>query len=276
MKKFALLISAALLMGAALIVKKVSDYPNVTVPGTNDFFLLSITNAPGTNHNIKYSALKAAINATNLTLSVNATNANTPNLQDSATVTWSKSGSNLVATAAGGNVTNTYNTIVTTNLTVLNSLTVSNITVTNVTVQNNLTVSNLYTVNGNHNTLIVTNYVQMPWTTLTLSGTNVSALNLAAGTMFKLTLTNNAYFGVPSGLPGTSLAQSIQLFLLQDGTGTRTVTMTNSAWILAGSGASTNAVPTINTNANGVTVLTFVTSPFSSTLLYGVPTAFTP
>src|SRR6266568_4855867 len=121
-------------VGAALIVKKVSDYPNVTVPGTNDFFLLSITNAPGTNHNIKYSALKAAINATNLTLSVNATNANTPNLQDSATVTWSKSGSNLVATAAGGNVTNTYNTIVTTNLTVLNSLTVSNITVTNVTV----------------------------------------------------------------------------------------------------------------------------------------------
>ena len=189
-------------------------------------------------------------------------------------------------------MTNTYNTIITTNLSVLNSitvsnitvtnvtilnnLTVSNITVTNITVQNNLTVSNLYTVNGSHNTLIVTNYVQMPWTTLTMSGTNVSAPNLAAGSMFKLTLTNNAYFGVPSGLPGTSLSQTIQYFLLQDGTGTRTVTMTNSAYVLAGSGASTNAVPTINTNANGVTILTFVTSPFSSTLLYGVPTAYTP
>src|SRR5438876_643004 len=58
--------SVVFLLGAALIVKKVSDYPNVTTPGTNDFFLLSLTNAPATNHNIKYSALKAAINATNV------------------------------------------------------------------------------------------------------------------------------------------------------------------------------------------------------------------
>jgi hypothetical protein len=178
-------------------------------------------------------------------------------------------------TGAAG-TTNYFNYVYATNLTVLNQLTVSNIVVTNVTVQNNLTVSNLYTVNGNHNTLIVTNYVQLPWTTLTMSGSNVSAVNLAAGSMFKLTLTNNAFFVAPTGLPGTNLSQSIQIHLLQDGTGTRTVTMTNSSWLLAGLGASTNAVPTINTNANGVTVLTFVTSPFSSTLLYGVPTAFTP
>src|SRR2546425_2297527 len=59
-----LLVSATLM--AAIVVTKVSQYPNVTTPGTNDFFLLAITNAPATNHNIKYSALKAAINATNV------------------------------------------------------------------------------------------------------------------------------------------------------------------------------------------------------------------
>ncbi len=35
------------------------------------------------------------------TVSVNATNVTTPNIQDSATVTWAKSGSNLIATASG-------------------------------------------------------------------------------------------------------------------------------------------------------------------------------
>src|SRR3989442_2232857 len=54
---------------------------------------------------------------------------------------------------AGGDVTNTYNTIITTNLTVLSTLTVSNITVTNVTIQNNLTVSNHFVINGKNNTL---------------------------------------------------------------------------------------------------------------------------
>src|SRR2546426_1840119 len=96
----ALLVALSLM--AATIIKKTSEYPNVTTPGTNDLFLLALTNAPATNHNIKYSDLKASINATNLTLSVNGTNATTPNLQDSATVIWSKSGSNLTATAAGG------------------------------------------------------------------------------------------------------------------------------------------------------------------------------
>src|SRR5213594_2802696 len=100
--KLILLGAVALLVMAATIIKKTSEYPNVTTPGSNDFFLLAITNAPATNHNIKYKDLKAAINATNLTLSVNGTNATTPNLQDSATVTWSKSGSNITATAAGG------------------------------------------------------------------------------------------------------------------------------------------------------------------------------
>jgi len=118
-------------------------------------------------------------------------------------------------------------------------------------------------------TVVVTNYVRMPWTTLTMTGSNVSSIDFAAASMFKLTLTNDAFFVAPSNLPGTNSAQTIQVHVLQDATGTRTLTMTNSAWVMAGSGTATNAVVALNTNANSVTVLTFVTSPFSATQVYG-------
>lgn len=125
-------------------------------------------------------------------------------------------------------------------------------------------------------TQIVTNYIRFPWITLTLTTTNVSTVNLDSGTVFKLNLTTNGFFGAPSGLPGTNLAQTIQIHLQQDATGGRTITLTNSSWVLSGSSEAANAVPTINTNANGVTILTFASSPFSATKLYGVPTVFTP
>ncbi len=163
--------------------------------------------------------------------------------------------------AAGGLSTNFFNTIVTTNLTILNSLTVSNISVTNLTVQNNLIVSNLYTVNGNHNTL---------------TGTNVQTIDLNAGSMFRVYLGANAFFPAVSNHPGTNLSQTIQIALIQDGTGTRGITMTNSTWLLNGSGASTNATPTINTNANAITILTFDTSPTNAVQLIGNVTTISP
>ncbi len=169
----------------------------------------------------------------------------------------------------------TNNTIITTNLTVLNSLTVSNIITTNITIVNNLTTSNLFYITGKGNTLIITNNILMPWTTLAFSGASNVTANLT-NSMFALTLTNNAFFTAPSSLPGTTHAQTIQIHLKQDGTGARTIMMTNGSWIVSGSSAAANASPTINTNANGITILTFATSPFSATLLYGVPTVFTP
>lgn len=175
-----------------------------------------------------------------------------------------------------GDVTNTYNTIITTNLTVLNSLTVSSIVVTNVTVQNNLTVSNLYTVNGNHNTLVVTQYVRLPWTNLVMTGSNVATLDLGAASMFKLTMTADAFIGAPTGLPGTNIAQTFQLFAQQDGSGGHALTLTNSYWHISGSGTSSNAVVSVTTNANAITVLTFTTSPFSSTRIEGVVAAMEP
>ncbi len=170
----------------------------------------------------------------------------------------------------------TVSNLFTTNITVLNNLTVSNIVVTNVTVQNNLVVSNLYSVNGNHALLIVTNAVRMPWVTLTLTGTNVAQIDLNAGSMFRVYLAANAYFGTVANHPGTNTSQSIQIALIQDGTGSRTVTMTNTTWFLNGSGSSTNAVPSLNTNANGITILSFVTHPTNSVALVGVPATISP
>jgi len=172
---------------------------------------------------------------------------------------------------SSGDTTNTYNTIISTNVNIVNNLTVSNITVTNVTVQNNLTVSNIFTVNGKNNTLIVTQYVRMPWTTLTMSGSNVSSIDFNAASMFKLNLTNNGFFVAPSNLPGTNDAQTIQVHV--QNAGGFSLTLTNSSWVMAGSGTSTNAVVALNTNANAVTVLTFATSPFSATKAYGVVAA---
>jgi len=129
---------------------------------------------------------------------------------------------------------------------------------------------------GVSNIVTVANAVRMPWTTLTMTGSNVSTIDLNAGSYYKLVLTNDAFFGAPSNLPGTNTAQTIQIALQQDGTGARVVTMTNSAWMLSGSGTSTNAVPFITTNANGVSVLTFVSSPFSATKLLGVAAAIGP
>lgn len=138
----------------------------------------------------------------------------------------------------------------------------------------NVTTQNF--VLGNGAKLTITNYVRFPFSTLTLTGTNVSAISLTNSMAFKLILTGNAFFAAPTDFPGTNLLQTIQLHLQQDSTGSRSIMFTNSAWVLAGSGESTNAQPTINTNANGVTILTFASSPFFSGKLYGVPTAFTP
>jgi hypothetical protein len=48
-----------------------------------------------------------AASSSGTTVSLNATNVTTPNFQDTATVTWAKSGSNITATASGGDTTAT-------------------------------------------------------------------------------------------------------------------------------------------------------------------------
>ncbi len=141
---------------------------------------------------------------------------------------------------------------------------------------NNYYTTNLYVQNGSHNTMIITQYVRMPWVTLTTSGSNVQQINLNAASMCRVYMTNNCFFGVVTNHPGTNISQTIQIALIQNGAGANQAMMTNSGWFLNGSGSSTNAVPTINTNANALTLLTFVTSPTNSAHMLGVPTTIAP
>lgn len=180
---------------------------------------------------------------------VNGTNVTNPNIIDGGNTTWAiQSGTNVVSTA---NATNdvTYNSI---------------------TVQ-----SNTFNV-AKGGSLTITNFTRYAYATLTLSGTNVSAISLTNSSAFKLTLTTNAFFGVPTDLPGTNFQQTIQIHVIQDSTGGRTVTFTNSSWNLAATDPSTNAVPVISTNANAVTLFTFSTSPFTVSRLYGAVSPFIP
>ncbi len=246
--RWALLAAVALSLVAATVgvVKKTSDYPRVTTPGTNDLFLLAVPNPTNglfgtgsTNKAVTYANLKASINATNQPPSANLSN-------------WS-----ALATSAKQDALGYTPQPASANLTNWSALATSAKQDTGVA-----------------NNLIATQWVRFPFTNLTITGTNVAAPDLSAATHFKLTLTTNAFFGAPTGLPGTNLAQTIQVHLIQDSTGGWTVTLTNSAWVLSGSGTSTNAVASITTNANAVSILTFVSSPFDATKLYGVPTPF--
>lgn len=102
--------------------------------------------------------------------------------------------------------------------------------------------------------------VLQPWTTLTMTGSNVSTVDFSAGSVFSLTATNDAYFGAPANLPGTGFNQTAQIYVKQDATGGRAVTLTN-LWNVSG---------TVKTNANSVSVITVSTSPFDATNVYTV------
>lgn len=124
------------------------------------------------------------------------------------------------------------------------------------------------------NTLVVTQAATFAWTTLTMSGSNVSAISLSSGSLFKLRLTNDGFLVAPTGFPGTNFGGMFQVHIEQDSTGGRSLTATNGSWVISGSGTSTNAVLAVNTNSAAVSVLTFSTSPFTSTKVYGVLTPF--
>ncbi len=163
----------------------------------------------------------------------------------------------------------------------ISNVAISNAYITNLTAEIvnffNAYVSNLFTINGSHNTLVVTQYVRMPWLTLTNSGTNVQMVDLALASMFRLYLTNHAFFGAVTNHPGTNIAQTVQIAIIEPPSGGPfTLTMTNSTWDLNGLGSTTNAMPTLNTNANGLTLLTFVTSPTNAAQLMGVTTTISP
>jgi hypothetical protein len=312
MKKFALVLSAVLLMGAALIVKKVSEYPLVTTPGTNDLFLLALT---ATNNAIKYSDLKAAINLTNQPASTNLTNwsalatsakqpasANLTNWsalatsakQDTLGYTPQPASANLtnwsaLATSskqdalgyipqpASANLTN-WSALATsakqdkgsvngTNATPLNFVDTATVT-WNLSSSSNLTATAVSSGGSSGST----NY-RSAVIALTMTGTNVDASQIdwsLTNVCYRLTLTTNAFFGdtVCTNTPGTNFFQWLQLNLVQDATGGKIVTFTNSIF------AGVNGTFAITTNGNAWDSLTLINSPQTNGNVAVLPSNF--
>lgn len=239
------------IMRQAATTNSTPKLPNLLPANTNPLFPLSVLDPDGTGADRSFHFTPGfSLTGSNMTVPGNLSLNGRTNRLSIANDQLLLDGVAISGSSESAPVTNFYATTI------------------NVTTQN--------FVLGNGAKLTITNYVRFPFSTLTLTGTNVSAISLTNSMAFKLILTGNAFFAAPTDFPGTNLLQTIQLHLQQDSTGSRSIMFTNSAWVLAGSGESTNAQPTINTNANGVTILTFASSPFFSGKLYGVPTAFTP
>ncbi len=100
-------------------------------------------------------------------------------------------------------------------------------------------------------------------------GTNILGFSCLTNNMsYTLLLTNNAFFGTATftELPNITTNLFFTLGLKQDGTGGRTVGITNTVvdW-------ADGNLPIITTNANAISYLYFHTSLFTNGMLIGSP-----
>src|SRR5688572_14169573 len=144
MKKQLTLCLVALLalccLSATIVTIKISQYPLTTTPGTNDLFLIAVAGV--TNKSIKYSDLKASVNATNVNGSGTA----------NTLATWT--GTNKLASIANGEGI------------LVNDGSGGFLWTTNVgqiaeaIIYNNTYATNQFFISGKGNTLIITQVVQ--------------------------------------------------------------------------------------------------------------------
>jgi len=247
---------AALALVAATVVVKISQFPNVTTPGTNDLFLIAVSGI--TNKNIKYSDLKTAIvsGVSNFT----GTNITAVTINNTT---------NIFNVAKGGHLTVSTNITIQTNAT----LTLSNLPAPSVLVLGtNRNVANA-TLNGltlgDDNTLTATggggDTTGTNIVALTQAGTNAAQMDwslVARGGVFKLALTNNAYFGTPANVANTSFKQC-WLIVQQPGTGTCLVTFTNGQFSTPEGSTLIN-----DTNNSAVTVYQMISDVFTNGLVH--------
>ena len=118
----------------------------------------------------------------------------------------------------------------------------------------------------NFDSVTVTNFVRKPVVTLGLSGTNVTGLDWNLGTSFKLILTTNAWFGIPSNVPGTNIDQEISIEVIENGTGGWIVGWTNVAFC-----PPNGVMPTNTTVANAYDVFTLKNHKTTNGLAVIVP-----
>jgi hypothetical protein len=216
--KFALVAAVALSLMAAtvLVPKKLSDYPVVTTPGENDFLYLILTNTPPTNHIVKYSAIKAAINATNvkgsgiipLTVPYWSTEPNTlgsiPNGAPGYVLSINSGGALEFLPVGGAGETNYFDITI---------------------------VTNNFFVSGKGNTLIITNQLILQQAAVTYA-TNV-VLNFDTQAYKTLTATGNVTFATTN----LGAGKSVTVKLFASGVAP---TVSFPAWTFIGAAAPTS------------------------------------
>jgi len=202
-RKRLFLLLVAFIATAAVIIKKTSEFPAVTTPGTNDIFLLE---SGVTNKYITYSNLKSSINASNQPASANLTNwaAIVTNAMVNGTgsantlAIWS--GTNLLAyvingvgiltndgSGGFGFSTNLTQDVTVNNITAL-TLSVSNIITTNITTTTINSTTNIFNVaKGGHLTIssnLTVLQVGPSKIVRTDSSTNLAATTIGTGLVF--------------------------------------------------------------------------------------------
>lgn len=245
--KILLAICCVIFLTAAAVVRTtISSLPQITTPSTNTYFEVADMSATPKSRKLAIGDLKTAVNPTNLTLSVNGTNTTTPNLQDSASVTWSKSASNLTAkasTTVSVNATNTTTPNFQDSATVTWSKSGSNLTAT-------------AAGGGGASTW-------GPNATLSYSGATNVTMDASGGTNFVVNVTNTTFMAAPSNPPGsTSTNTTWTVTFKMNSTGGYAVTWTNLFKFPGG----TAFQPA--TNANAVSMLTITTSPYTNGQYY--------
>ena len=252
--RYALLGAVALSLMAATVavVKKVSDYPRVTTPGTNDLILLSVPATNGlfgtgsTNKAVSYGNLKSSINAANQPTNSNLTlwSAIAPSAkQDALGFTPQATNSNLTLWSA---IAPSSKQAASANLNDWSALSTNALT-TGAPGQTNIyditIITNSYVVNGKNNTLIITNQLILQQAALTYA-TNVT-LNFDTQAYKTVSLTGNITFATTN----LGAGKSMTVKLLGDGTAR---TLAFPAWTFIG----TAAPATLATNKTAILTVT--------------------
>ena len=172
------------------------------------------------------------------------------NITNSPTVTWSRNGSNWTATASASGT----------------SVYVNGTNVSNPNLKDSADITYALAASTN----IQPSLKAQAWVNLTFSSsTNLNTMDCSLGSTeevhFYTVLTNSAFLGTPSNIPTT--VKHIWYHLQQDGTGLRTLTMTNGTF------ANPAQVPfVLSTNASAVDIIEMITDPFTNTVINVVGT----
>ncbi len=270
----------ALISIAATLIVKISEFPAVTTPSDTDLFLLA---SGSTNKNVTFANLRNALggsstNVVNNLYSTNVysttnyytvgkggklivTNGITPLDVTASSLLRVDSNQKIAATTVGTGLSFDGTTLSASSSGGGSALYVNGTSVTNANFKDGafIVIDTVATTNLSVRPLATV-------TTLTWSGTNLVGMDLAASKVFKITLTNSAFFATSTfaNLPTTSQYAEWVLMVQEDSTGGYFLNFTNStiAW-------AEGVQPVKTTNANAIDYYYFHTDLSTNSTLVG-------